>query len=187
MGFLQFILAAEPNYRQSKSGRKSGFKINSAAMTGKIGDKKFAAANASDNFVINLVVVLLSVNSEWFVTRTSDFGFNSCPSRISGFIKPHRNETYQTLNIGLLQRVNVRPTVWCDSITATIAEFNKTPFSFEILIQHVNKFLIILSPAKGQKLRFYESLTSDETRKTFRHVVRVIVENKPNIFSGLWA
>ena len=67
MGFLQFILAAEPNHRKSKPGRKTGFKIDPTAMTGKIGNKKFAAPNASHYFVINFVIVFFAVNSEWFV------------------------------------------------------------------------------------------------------------------------
>ena len=66
-------------------------------------------------------------------------------------------------------------------------EFNKTLLFFEIFIQHVKKFLIILSPAKGQKLRSYESLISDGSRQAMRYVVREIVGNKPNVFSSLWA
>ena len=70
MGFLQFVLAAEPNYWQSKSSRKAGFKINPAAMAGKIGYKKFATTNTRNNFVINLVVMLFTINSERFITGT---------------------------------------------------------------------------------------------------------------------
>ena len=89
MGFLQFILAAEPNYRQPKSGRKAGFKINSAAMPCEISDEKFAATNPRNDFVINFIVVLFSVNSEWFISRIPDSGFDGRPSAGSTDLSNH--------------------------------------------------------------------------------------------------
>ena len=76
MGFLQLVLAANPNYWQPKSGRKAGFKINSAAMSREISDEEFAATNTRNNFVRHFVVVLLPVNSERLISRASDSGFN---------------------------------------------------------------------------------------------------------------
>src|ERR1039458_6007406 len=112
MGFLQFILATEPNHRQSKSGRKAGFKINPTAMSGEISDEKFAATNTCDNFIVNLVVVLLTVNSERFISRISDSSFDGQGRGINGFVKPHRDETNLALRIPLTQRIKISPSFW---------------------------------------------------------------------------
>ena len=49
---------------------------SSTAMTGEIGDEKFAATNARDNFIVNFIVVLFTINSERFITGASDSGFD---------------------------------------------------------------------------------------------------------------
>ena len=67
VGFLQLIFPAKPDYWQAKSGRKAGFKIDSAAVPREIGNEKLASADTRNNFIVNFVVVLLAVNSEWFV------------------------------------------------------------------------------------------------------------------------
>jgi hypothetical protein len=81
-------------------------------MAGEISNYKFAAPNGSYDFIVNLVVVLLAVDSERIVTCVSYCSFHSSMSFVHRFIKPHGNKSDIALSIGLIQRKNMRPAFW---------------------------------------------------------------------------
>ncbi len=56
-----------PDNRQSKTESVACFKVDSAAMQGKVCNNESAPANPGDDLVVNSVVVLMSVNSHRLV------------------------------------------------------------------------------------------------------------------------
>lgn len=107
MGFLQFVFPAKPDDWQAKTSGQTRFKINTAAMAGEISDEKFAATNSSYNFVVYLVIVLLTINSERFVSSSLNPNSDCSVSVINFFIKPHCNEPDLAGGISVAKRIQI--------------------------------------------------------------------------------
>src|SRR5204863_9268707 len=93
MNLVEVIMSTKPNDLKSESKTKPGLEINSAPLLHEIRNHEFAASDRRQNFVINAVVVLLSIDSKRTIPRINNRPFDHTRHQIHRWIEPHRYES----------------------------------------------------------------------------------------------